>query len=89
MYIGGSYLYFDGEKVWNLYCLTCPDGKAFYHGKDVPTVLEELYYEAGDENKIACPAVGNVGICMCWEMMRYYTVRCMQGKVNFVMAGSC
>ena len=89
MYICGSFLYYDGTKVVNKYCIACPNGETFFHAKDVPTVLEGMYYEAGDQEFIAHSTENEIGMCMCWEMMRSDTIRKMQEKVNYVVAGSC
>lgn len=33
--------------------------------------------------------IGNIGVALCWEMLRYDTARRMSGKVDLVLSGSC
>lgn len=33
--------------------------------------------------------LGKVGVALCWEQIRYDTVKRMMGKVDIVLAGSC
>jgi predicted amidohydrolase len=87
--VGGSYLFFDGIDARNTFCLAFPDGQMFYHSKDIPTVLENFCYTYGDKNNVLETPIGNIGVAMCWENMRYDTVRRMQGKVDFIVGGSC
>lgn len=64
-------------------------GEVYSHRKDIPTAAESFCYAPGDEVSCFDTPIGRVGIAMCWEMLRYQTVRRMLGKVDFVVAGSC
>lgn len=87
--VGGSYILFDGTDARNTFCLVFPDGRTFCHSKDIPTVLENFCYTYGDKNNVLETPIGNIGVAMCWENMRYDTVRRMQGKVDLIVGGSC
>lgn len=87
--VGGSYIFFDETDARNTFCLAFPDGQMFCHSKDIPTVLENFCYTYGDKNNVLETPIGNIGVAMCWENMRYDTVHRMQGKVNFIVGGSC
>lgn len=87
--IGGSYLVFDGTGSYNLFQLVFPDGKLFSHKKDIPTITENCYSVNGDCNHIIETPVGTIGIALCWEMIRYDTVRRLSGQVDLVLAGTC
>lgn len=87
--VGGSFLLFDGIDARNTFCLAFPDGQMFYHSKDIPTIMENFCYTYGDKNNVLETPIGNIGVAMCWENMRYDTIRCMQGKVDFIVGGSC
>ncbi len=87
--IGGSYISFDGSHSYNLFSLVFPDGQVFEHKKDIPTQFENCYYTHGDENNILHTPIGDIGIAMCWEMIRYDTLRRLSGKVQLVLACSC
>lgn len=87
--IGGSYLKYNGEDTLNTFSLTFPDGQVFTHSKDIPTVYEHFCYNDGDENNVLETPIGNIGVALCWEQIRYNTVRRMAGKVDLVLAGSC
>ncbi|MCC8108894.1 MAG: carbon-nitrogen hydrolase family protein, partial [Planctomycetes bacterium] len=87
--IGGSYLAFDGNDAHNLFQLVEPDGAAYSHRKDIPTLVENCYYAPGDTNHIFHTPFGAVGVAMCWEMVRYDTIRRMSGKVDLVLGGMC
>ncbi|MGN6711644.1 carbon-nitrogen hydrolase family protein [Anaerocolumna jejuensis] len=87
--IGGSYIVFDGENASNLFNLVFPNGEIFEHKKDLPTQFENCYYTHGDENNVLVTPIGNFGVAMCWEMIRYDTLRRLTGKVDLVLSGSC
>lgn len=87
--LGGSYLKYNGEDTLNTFSLTFPDGQVFTHSKDIPTFFEHFCYNHGDENNVLETPIGNIGVALCWEQIRYNTVRRMAGKVDLVLAGSC
>lgn len=87
--LGGSYLIFDGAHAYNLFTLALPDGQTFQHKKDLPTQFENCYYTKGDTIHVLSTPIGPVGVALCWEMIRYDTVKRLKGKVQFVLAGSC
>lgn len=87
--IGGSYIALEDSDVYNLFELVFPSGETYRHKKDIPTQFENCYYTNGDENNVLVTPIGNIGVALCWEMIRYDTVRRMAGKVDFVLAGSC
>ncbi|MEA5040346.1 MAG: carbon-nitrogen hydrolase family protein [Clostridiaceae bacterium] len=89
MIIGGSYLIFNGQDAYNTFDLVFPNGDIFSHRKDIPTQFENCYYTGGDTEHILHTPIGEIGIALCWEMMRYDTVKRMSGKVDLVLAGSC
>lgn len=87
--IGGSYLNFDGKDVLNTFSLTFPTGEVYKHSKDIPTVLEHFCYTYGDENSVFDTPIGRIGVAICWEQIRYATVKRMINKVDLVLAASC
>jgi predicted amidohydrolase len=87
--IGGSYIAFDGEDAYNLFNLVFPSGEIFEHKKDIPTQFENCYYTNGDENNVLFTPIGNFGVAMCWEMIRYDTLKRLTGKVDLVLSCSC
>lgn len=87
--IGGSYIKFYGEEAFNTFSLTFPNGQVFTHSKDIPTALEQFCYTYGDENNVLETPIGKIGVAMCWEQIRYNTVRRMVGKVDLILTGSC
>lgn len=87
--IGGSYIVFDGKNSYNLFSLAFPNGEIFEHKKDIPTQLENCYYTNGDENNILKTPIGNIGIALCWELIRYDTLKRMSGEADIVLSGSC
>ena len=92
--IGGSYLNLkvDSEKgndVYNTFTLTFPDGSVYKHSKDIPTIYEHYIYNDGDENNVLETPIGNIGVAICWEQIRYNTLKRMAGKVDFILGLSC
>lgn len=87
--IGGSYLDYKDDDVYNTFTLTFPDGSIFRHCKDIPTIYEHFIYTVGDENKVFETEIGNIGTALCWEQIRYNTYKSMAGKVDFILTGSC
>lgn len=87
--IGGSYISFDGKDAFNLFNLVFPSGEIFEHKKDIPTQFENCYYTNGDENNVLITPIGSFGVALCWEMIRYDTLKRIAGKVDLVLSGSC
>lgn len=87
--IGGSYLSLENNNVYNLFELVFQNGETYQHKKDIPTQFENCYYTNGDQNNVLITPIGNIGIALCWEMIRYDTLRRMAGKVDIVLAASC
>lgn len=87
--VGGSYVSFQGDNAFNLFELVMPDGETFAHKKDIPTQFENCYYTEGDTDNIMVTPLGDFGVALCWEMIRYDTLRRMAGRVDAVLAGSC
>lgn len=87
--VGGSFIAERGEAVFNTFALVLPDGSTFLHDKDLPTMWENCYYEAGnDDGALETPA-GVIGVAMCWELIRTQTLRRLEGRVGLVIGGSC
>lgn len=87
--IGGSYLWFDNGNVYNAFKLVFPNGEVFIHKKDIPTQFENCYYTKGDTEHILYTPIGDIGVALCWEMLRYDTIRRLSGKADLILAGSC
>ena len=87
--IGGSYIVLQNGDAFNQFELVFPDGKIYRHRKDIPTQFEGCYYTNGDTVNILDTPIGKIGVALCWEMLRYDTLRRMTGKVDFVLTGSC
>ncbi|MCC8166207.1 MAG: carbon-nitrogen hydrolase family protein [Planctomycetes bacterium] len=87
--VGGSSLSFDGRDAHNLFQLVEPDGTSHSHSKDIPTLVENCYYAPGDTEHILHTSFGDIGVALCWEMVRQDTLRRLSGKVDIVLAGMC
>lgn len=87
--IGGSYIAFDKNDAFNIYTLVFPDGSSYEHKKDIPTQFENCYYTDGDINNVLHTPIGNIGIAMCWEMIRYDTIKRLTSNVDLILSGSC
>lgn len=86
--VGGSFLAADGEKVHNRFLLFLPDGSSYRHDKDQPTYWESCYYQDGGDDGVLHTPVGDVGVALCWEMIRSRTAARMLGKIQLLLAGS-
>ena len=73
--IGGSTLQFDGHNAYNVFQLVFPNGQVYSHKKDIPTQFENCYYTKGDTVNLLQTPIGNIGVALCWEMLRYDTVK--------------
>ena len=83
--IAGSYLRIANGEIYNTMHLQFPDGRRFFHNKDMPTQFEGRYYTSGDN----CRCAEGIGLALCWEMLRTQTIRQMPIDVTVVAAGSC
>jgi predicted amidohydrolase len=87
--VGGSFLCRDSDgHVRNAYVLAGPNGVVGRHDKDLPTMWENSFYTAGDDDGVLDAGEYPVGAAVCWELMRTQTVRRLRGRVDLVMTGS-
>lgn len=86
--IGGSFLAQEGNQVHNSFLLFLPDGSHHRHDKDQPTYWETCYYQDGTYDGVLHTSAGDVGVALCWEMIRSRTARRLRGKVQLLLAGS-
>ena len=74
-YVGGSMLMRRGQDVYNTYCLAGPDGRVQMHDKDQPTMWENCYYVAGNDDGVVETDYGAAGLAVCWELVRWRTIK--------------
>ena len=87
--IGGSFLAAHDKDVFNTFVLVFPQGDILIHNKDIPTMWENCYYIGGNDDGVLRTKIGEVGVALCWEMLRSQTAKRLLGKVKFVVSGSC
>ena len=87
-YVGGSMLMRRGDDVYNTYCLAGPDGGVQTHDKDQPTMWENGYYVAGADDGVVDTEYGTAGLAVCWELVRWRTIRRFAGRVRFAITGN-
>lgn len=89
-WVGGSFLARDGDgHVRNAFLLADPTGQvAGRHDKDLPTMWENACYVGGSDPGLISAAGHQVGVALCWELMRTQTVTRLRGRVNLVLSGS-
>lgn len=89
--VGGSYLHWDAERdnAYNTFGLFFPGGQRYFHSKDIPTGLECFCYAPGDCASVFETPLGRIGAVLCWEQLRWDTVRRMAGQVDLLVGGSC
>lgn len=87
--LGGSYIQYDGKNAFNLFELVFPNGDTFAHKKDIPTQFENCYYTNGDYNHVLVTPIGNFGVALCWEMIRYDTLKRIANHADVILSGSC
>jgi predicted amidohydrolase len=90
--IGGSFLCrIESGGVRNRYMCFNNGQLIGKHDKDLPTMWENAFYEAGEKDDIGY--LGNVGdirvgSAVCWEFLRTQTARRLRNKVDVIMGGS-
>jgi predicted amidohydrolase len=87
-YVGGSMLMRRGQDVYNTYCLAGPDGRVQMHDKDQPTMWENGYYIAGTDDGVVETEYGTAGLAVCWELVRWRTIRRFAGRVRLAITGN-
>lgn len=89
-WVGGSFLARDGDgHVRNAFLLADPAGRvAGRHDKDLPTMWENALYVGGSDPGVIAAGEHDVGVALCWELMRTQTVTRLRGRVDLVLAGS-
>jgi predicted amidohydrolase len=86
--VGGSFLASEGNRVRNTFRLFLADGSDYRHDKDQPTYWETCYYEDGEDDGVLPTTAGDIGVALCWEMIRSRTARRLRGRVQLLLAGS-
>ncbi len=89
--VGGSFLAQRDGDTYNTFVLAVADGRVFYHDKDAPSTGHEAsnYIGGRDEGICSLPDVGlDVGLALCWEMVRVRTARRLRNEVDIVLTGS-
>jgi predicted amidohydrolase len=87
--VGGGFLSVRGEHARHTYVLAEPDGTTHLHDKDEPSMWENNFYTAGQDQGLASTSFGNVGLVMGFEWGRSRTARRLRNKVDVVLGGSC
>ena len=87
-YVGGSMLTRRGRDVYNTYCLAGPDGGVQTHDKDLPTMWENAFYIGGGDDGVVETEFGTAGLAVCWELIRWRTVRRFADRVRFAITGN-
>jgi len=87
-YVGGSMLTRRGADVYNTYCLAGPDGAVQTHDKDLPTMWENAFYVGGSDDGVVETDYGTAGLAVCWELIRWQTVRRFAGRVRYAITGN-
>ncbi|MEW6076515.1 MAG: carbon-nitrogen hydrolase family protein [Thermodesulfobacteriota bacterium] len=87
--IGGSLITKTGRHHRNTFFLVFPDRQTFRHDKDQPTMWENCYYRGGSDDGVLHTPVGDIGVAMCWELVRSRTVRRLINQVDLIVSGSC
>ncbi len=87
-YVGGSFIASREGDRYNTFVLAYPDGGYALHDKDQPTMWENCYYVAGNDDGVLETPDGPVGAAVCWEMVRTRTVKRMRGKIQLLVGGS-
>jgi predicted amidohydrolase len=65
-WMGGSMLVAEGEGIFNRYHFVEPDGRVHVHDKDLPTMWENAFYQAGSDDGAWQTGLGGVGAGVCW-----------------------
>ncbi len=91
---GGSFICRDDDgHTRNAFMLVAPDGRLIgRHDKDLPTMWENCFYVGGDDPGVFTGATDegvDVGVAMCWELIRRQTAERLAGKIDIVVGGSC
>jgi len=87
--VGGSFIANIGGDCYNSFLLVFPDGKYFKHDKDIPTMWENCYTIGGKDDGVLQTPSGQIGVALCWELIRSQTPRRLRNKVDLVVGGSC
>lgn len=87
--VGGSFIARDGGDCYNSFLLVFADGSYHRHDKDLPTMWENCYYIGGSDDGVLATPAGEVGVAMCWEMIRGQTPRRLQNRIGLLVGGSC
>jgi predicted amidohydrolase len=90
IHVGGSTIVRDTDgHVRNAFFLVGPDGTILgRHDKDLPTMWESALYTQGSDPGVVKADGLDVGVALCWELMRSQTLARLGGRVDLVVGGS-
>jgi predicted amidohydrolase len=89
-FVGGSFLCRDPDgDIRNAFLLAAPGGEiAGRHDKDLPTMWENSFYVGGTDDGVIDASGLQVGVGLCWELMRTQTVKRLRGRIDLAVGGS-
>jgi len=89
--VGGSFLAQRDGDTYNTFVLAVADGRFLYHDKDAPSTGHEASNYIGGRDKGICSLSDvelDIGLALCWEMVRYRTASRLRNEVDIVLTGS-
>jgi predicted amidohydrolase len=87
--VGGSFICRDADgENRNAFLLATPDGVVGRHDKDLPTMWENAFYVGGSDDGLISAGELDVGVTLCWELMRSATARRLRARVDLLVGGS-
>ena len=89
VYLAGSMLYYDRQKIFNTLLLIAPNGKTWKYDKKYPWGWERAYFEAGDDIQMAETELGRIGFMLCWDVAHPALWQKYAGQVDLILSCTC
>jgi predicted amidohydrolase len=88
VYLAGSLLLRQSDRVYNVFALAAPDGRLHTYRKRHPFLWERCFFEPGSEPVIAETALGRLGLLVCWDVAQPAAWAAYAGRVDAVLVAS-
>lgn len=84
-WIGCGMIEADGERTFDTFVLTGPNGDVHSYRKRYPAFFENLYFCRGNTAGLFETPLGRIGVMICWDLVHARLVRELAGRIDLLL----